>query len=189
MKSNNCITFLMCLMAARIPYAQSIYQRSRINPGDSISLGMPVEPSVSTYSEITIFRKGIPIFHFQSDSLEVRGYQGSLVTENYNPSGYMEYIFKCDERPEPDRYLVVRIRKDTATLLGVSPHSSGEIFGDVDLDGYFEIGGVSSWTEEGDTPEFRVFKVDEKFPVDRRLTESIQSIIRSKVKRGKRKRP
>ena len=163
-------------------YPATISQKSNLNLSDSVVLTTQQDDILPMYSGIEIYRKGKLIFNYRNNEVEIRGFSNSFFTEYFNKKKSFDYIFKCDDRPNPDKYLIVRTDSDTTFLLGISENSTGTIFGDIDLDGYFEIGGQKTWIEGNEKPIITVFRIDNNFPNVQEYSDCMSSAILNKLK-------
>lgn len=143
------------------------------------------------YSKIEIYRNNKKIFDYTENNLEIEAYPGRLCKEFDDKCNKWYYIFQVSNRPQMDFYLVVQSDSGKTKLLGKTPTNSADIFGDIDLDGVFEIGGLTSYYESSDgngpgkafySKSISVFKIKEGFPVDIDLTKAVLGIILKKNK-------
>jgi hypothetical protein len=84
----------------------------------------------------------------------------------------------------------VRVKSGKAFKLGITDNSTAEIFGDIDYDGKFEIGGFTylfQGSKGGEKPDstfynksYKVFEIDVGFPIDRKLTNYFLKKLLSK---------
>ena len=164
---------------------KSIYQFSYSHCGlgrDSIVLTR--EKSVDLYNNIRIYRAHKLIFEYGYENLEVEGFPFSVFVE-HEISFCKEYfyIFKLFNAPDPSKFLIIKTAKDKTIYFGTTKSSSAEIFGDIDYDGKFEIGGCEWYCESGDSTcnqmnLYNVFEVDTNFQTDTTLTRCIKQIIK-----------
>jgi hypothetical protein len=93
------------------------------------------------------------------------------------------YIFELLGAPGPSSFLVIKSSLDSTYLLGQTKSSSAEIFGDIDYDGNFEIGGFEWFCEADDSdchPKdlYSVFEIRKGFPIDTALTTYFKQFIK-----------
>lgn len=90
-------------------------------------------------------------------------------------------------------YLVIQKGVNGYQNIGFTPSSSAEIFGDIDFDGIFEIGGIGDLPESGGTDKeivagikqgYKVFEVRKGFPVDSILTNTLMPLVLKNRLRG-----
>jgi len=92
------------------------------------------------------------ILEYKTEYLEVEGYQDNIcnffqLLENGRFANF--YVFKSNKRPSPNTFLVFKQIDNVVEFIGETEESTAEIFGDVDLDGRFEIGGFKNYCEPG----------------------------------------
>jgi len=146
-------------------YRFSIYQ---IVGEDSIVLTDKWE----YFGAIQIFRKNKKVLELNEKnnkefSYEIDVFENSIC-KVFN--GY--YIFKVDNRPSLNSYFIVKKTEAGFEILGETEANTAFIFGDVDNDNYFEIGGFKYRFEGnidlyGDRDSvydvrFRIFELNEK---------------------------
>lgn len=110
--------------------------------------------------------------------MELEAHPGVLFKE-YGDWDDLCYIFRHSGRPSPDKFLVVRIKNGKASKLGITDNCTAEIFGDIDYDGKFEIGGYRYFFQGNkieDKPDsafyyssYNIFEIDSGFPIDEKL--------------------
>ena len=113
----------------------------------------------------------VPIFNHKLQKSSIVGYSNKTCTF-YNDF----FIFKTDDDPNPNKYLVFKNDKNTMNFYGETENVSGEIFGDIDHDGKFEIGGYTTY--HNDTllsrgkfinENIRVFELDKSIKRDKNV--------------------
>ncbi len=188
-------TLITCLIIVQIAFSEvpnEVYQLSYYHgkhERDSVVARKPSEPDLPYYGEIEIFRKGKSLFKYSEKYMELEAHPGVLFKEHGDWDDIC-YIFRYNDRPNPDKFLVVRIKNSKAFKLGITDNSTAEIFGDIDYDGKFEIGGLSylfQASKEGEKPDstfysnsYKVFGIDSGFPVDKKLTKYFLNLLLSK---------
>ena len=82
----------------------------------------------------------VPIFNHKLQKSSIVGYPNKTCVfyEDF-------YLFKIDDDPNPGKYLVFKKEKNTINFYGETENITGEIFGDIDHDGKFEIGGYATF--------------------------------------------
>jgi hypothetical protein len=85
--------------------------------------------------------------------------------------------------PQPSKFLILLSTKSEVTLFGITKPSTAEIFGDIDYDGKFEIGGFEDHCEAGDRQcnrksNYSVFELDKDFPIDKKLTRYFKAFLK-----------
>ena len=164
---------------------KSIYQMSYQHCGigsDSIVLTSEIDSEL--YNKILIYRDKKIIFEYGDKNLEVIGSPFSVCIEHeiLTCKEYF-YIFRLFNAPGPNMYLIIKSSKDRTSFFGTTKSSTAEIFGDIDYDGKFEIGGFEWYCEADDStclPKdlYSVFEVDSGFPVDTTLTKFFKQFIK-----------
>ncbi|MDP3443873.1 MAG: hypothetical protein Q8T08_13520 [Ignavibacteria bacterium] len=164
---------------------KSIYQLSYQHCGLGIdSIVLTRESDSELYDKILIYRDKKMIFEYGDTNLEVLGSPFSVFIEHeiLTCKEYF-YIFKLFNAPGPYKYLIIKLSKDIISYFGTTKSSTAEIFGDIDYDGKFEIGGFEWYCETDDStcqPKdlYNVFEVDSGFPVDTTLTKYFKQFIK-----------
>jgi hypothetical protein len=140
--------------------------------------------SYENYNKISIYRQDKLIFEYSDEYLEVIGMPYSLFVEQeiaFHKEYY--YIFKLFGGFQFERYLVIKTTPDTTYIFGKTEMNSALLFGDIDFDGNFEIGGFSDLCEEydnhtcPDTTLFEVFEIRDGFPKDVALTRQFRKLL------------
>ncbi len=142
---------------------------------------------IGNFEEIQIFREKQKIFDHTDKNLEIIGTPLNFFNEQ-TVKTYSEYfyVFKLFNAPSPDKFLVIKTTKEQTILFGITDSNTSEIFGDIDYDGKFEIGGWIDYCQEGGPKEcpdlnlFTVFEIDENFPTDTVLTKFFKGLIKKK---------
>lgn len=156
--------------------SDTIYQVSMISQGDTVFLTNKQDPLMSVYGQLTLNRKGKVLLNYYENDMEIRGSQDAIFDEYYTPNIGHLYFFRYDDRPLYDRVLVICSKKDTAFVVGITENNSNTIFGDVDLDGFFEIGGQ----KQQNNRESVVFEIRDRINIDTTLTQILNKLIKSK---------
>jgi hypothetical protein len=159
---------------------------------DSVVLSDPPENDMPFYSTISIYRKSVKIYSYHDSSVEIDGNDIIFTEHILERQGESQLIFRCSGRPGDDYFFVIQKNNNGYVKLGYTPNSSAEIFGDIDYDGIFEIGGFENFHEGGSTTEetikiakgeYKIFKVLNKFPVDTLLTNKLLPIVINNYKK------
>ena len=135
------------------------------------------------YDRILIYRNKKLIFEYSEENLEVIAFPHSLFIEHQNKvCKEWFYIFKLFGGHLPDYFLIISTSIDKTYLFGKTITSTAEIFGDVDYDGKFEIGGFEWYCEADDSScsmknLYSVFEIDEGFPIDTTLTNYFKKFL------------
>jgi hypothetical protein len=157
---------------------------------DSVVLSNPFEENMPYFTTINIFRKNTKIFTFHDSSVEFDG-SDIIFTEHLLKSAKnSQLIFRCSGRPGDDYFFVIQQTEKGYRKLGYTPTSSSEIFGDIDHDGFFEIGGFENLHEYGNTKEeliknvkreYKIFKIKDSFPLDTILMNRMLPIVLNNI--------
>ena len=164
---------------------KSIYQFTNQHCGlGSDSIVLTRDNGNELYNKILIYRDHKLIFEYGNKSIEIKGTPFSIFTEHeiLSCKEYF-YIFKLLNAPGPDKYLIIKSTKDKTSYFGTTKSSTAEIYGDIDYDGKFEIGGFEWYCEADDStchPKdlYNIFKVDSGFPEDTTLTKYFKQFIK-----------
>jgi hypothetical protein len=139
------------------------------------------------YDQIQIYRGQKLIFDFKEKNLEIIGTPENVFVEHTIKTYEMYfYIFKMFGGPSPNRFLIIRTSKDKTSIFGKTDTNSADIFGDVDYDGKFEIGGWTDYCQEDESHKcpdldlYTVFELDDNFPTDNTLTTFFKKLIKSR---------
>jgi hypothetical protein len=153
---------------------------------DLIELSDLFEPGFPSYTTITIYRNNKKIFSFHDPKGEFY-IDKEVFTEHRFADGKQSYlIFSCSGRPGYDYYFVLLKSESGYSKLGYTHSSSAEIFGDIDNDDIFEIGGFESAEISGNTIEekfkniandYKIFEVRQGFPLDKPLMDALLPIV------------
>jgi hypothetical protein len=185
--------FSLCCLVSLTATAQStdvfksVYQFSYWHGGmdrDSVVL-IRTSPS-EMYSKLRIYRNQ-RLKYESNDSMsqfECVPY-GLFVEHEIACYKSYYYIFRLLNAPDPSQFLILYVTKDSITQFGITKPCTAEIFGDIDYDGKFEIGGLETYCEADDKTclskdWFSVFKIEKGFPIDRKLTEYLNPRLRAK---------
>ena len=173
---------MSCKTPMKTTNQDEIYQWS-YSKIDSIVMSKSVNMIGSDfYDKINIYRKNQLIYEYNETNYEIMGYQKKLMTQfNSNELKMNFYIFELFNAPGPSKYLIISTNRDTTINLGITASSSAEIFGDIDYDGVFEIGGLEDYCRpDSENPchpidYYNVFEVKSGFPIDTSLTAIIKN--------------
>ena len=104
------------------------------------------------YGKIEFFINQKLIYTYENEYLEIQAYQDNVcssfeILENEIFSTF--YIFRSNNRPEPNNFIVFKKVGKSIEKVGETETLTGEIYGDIDLDGIFEIGGFNRHCEPG----------------------------------------
>jgi hypothetical protein len=168
---------------------KTIYQVSYHHGGlgkDSVVL-LSNDDKSDFYNEVQIFRGHQKIFDHVYENLEIVGTPLNIFTEQDLKKGneYF-YILKLFNAPSPSKFFIVKTSKEQTTLFGITGSNTADIFGDIDFDGKFEIGGWTDYCQEyeqhkcPDENLYTVFEVDADFPTDTSLTNYFKGQIKNK---------
>lgn len=132
------------------------------------------------FEKVQIFHEQKKILDYSEDGLAIMGSPSNFFVEVNEGKGQF-YILRLFNGPSPDKFLVIRNK----VILGVTEPNSAEIFGDVDYDGKFEIGGLTAWCPGGDKSchpgdHYRVFELDDNFPTDKILTDYFKQFLKAR---------
>ena len=144
MRILNCLEFLLILVCLTLANdSQRIFQNSFYHgkiSKDSVVLSGTPDPEVPYWNKAEVYRQGKLILQYSDKELELEGSPGHIFTEGRSGKDYV-YILTINERPLPPRFLILKATKDSVGILGITGNTTAVIFGDVDKDGIFEIGG------------------------------------------------
>jgi len=169
------------------PYYNPIYQYSfqhgRLSK-DSVVLTNMGNKETDFYNSINVFRNGKLIYSQYDPTWELIAYPGKLFVEQWNgPEQNYYYIFELSGGPSPSKFLIVNTNINETKFFGITPSSSAEIFGDIDFDGVFEIGGFIDYCQEDskskcpDSTLYQIIKVTDNFPIAKDLTTYFRRIL------------
>ena len=151
------------------PYDLGLYQRFEVKLKDS--------------SQVTI----------ESKTLELEG-QNFELTPDYvfitDSTSY--YLITANNRPEPNYYYIIKRTRQKVELVGQTEPLTKELFGDIDNDGYLEIGGFNTHcqgttTEDFNDPDFcldhfRVFEINNEISRDQETeVKEIKNVRQQRV--------
>ena len=148
---------------------------------DSIVLVLDSDSEFS--NNIKIFRDNKLLFEINDSSLQIK-IDGQYFREfEIKPYEAYFYIFELHNAPQPSKFLILLSTKREVTLFGITKPSTAEIFGDIDYDGKFEIGGFEDYCEAGDRQcnrksYYSVFELDKDFPFDKKLTTYFKAFLK-----------
>ncbi len=140
------------------PYDLGLYQRFEVKRKDS--------------SQVTI----------ESKTLELEGQSFDLSSDYiFKTDSTTFYLITANNRPEPNYYYILKQSKQKIELIGQTEPLTKELFGDVDNDGFLEIGGFNTHCQ-GATEEdykdpdfcldhFRVFEISNEISRDLKTEE------------------
>ncbi len=165
----------------------TIYQLSYQHDGleqDSIIL-LDSNNDNEFYDRIQIFRGQQHILDYSEKNLELVGTPKNLFVEHSRRTlNEYFYIFKIFGGQSPDSFLIIFTSKEKTSIFGKTDSNSAEIFGDVDYDGKFEIGGWTDYCQEGESNKcpdldlYRVFEIEDNFPIDTTLTTIFKQLLK-----------
>ncbi len=151
------------------PYDLGLYQRFEVKLKDS--------------SQVTI----------ESKTLELEG-QNFELTPDYvfiaDSTSY--YLITANNRPEPNYYYILKRTGQKVELVGQTEPLTKELFGDIDNDGYLEIGGFNTHCQGTTTEDFndldfcldhfRVFEIKNEISRDAETEEKeIKNVRQQRV--------
>lgn len=140
------------------PYDLGLYQRLEVKSKDS--------------SQVTI----------ESKTLELEGQNFELSPDYvFITDSTSYYLITANNRPEPNYYYIIKQTGQKVELVGQTEPLTKELFGDIDNDGYLEIGGFNTHcqgatTEDFNDPDFcldhfRVFEIKNEISRDAETEE------------------
>ena len=137
------------------------------------------------FDKVQVFRGKQSLLNYTEKDLEIIGTPMNCFVEHNNGHGEYFYIVRIFNGPGPDKFLIIKTTENKATIFGTTEPNSAEIFGDVDYDGKFEIGGLTRYCQGGDKnchPKdyYKVFEIDDNFPTDNVLTDYFKQFLREK---------
>jgi len=160
---------------------------------DSVVLADLMESDLPFYTAVRIYRNGKKVFSLKDSTIEIDGSNSKFFIEHHISQSSDTYlIFTISGRPSVDYYLVLKKSKTGYENIGFTPSSSADIFGDIDCDGKFEIGGFENFHEGGVTPEetmkiaereYRVFDVESGFPLDSTVMKALLPIVLKNIRK------
>ena len=114
------------------PYELGLYQRLEVKSKDS--------------SQVTI----------ESKTLELEGKNFELTPEFvFITDSTSYYLIPANNRPEPNYYYILKRTEQKVELVGQTEPLTKELFGDIDKDGYLEIGGFNTHCQGATTEDFK----------------------------------
>jgi len=140
------------------PYDLGLYQRFEVKLED--------------ISQVTI----------ESKTLELEGQSFELTPEYvFITDSTSYYLITANNRPEPNYYYILKRTDQKVELVGQTEPLTKELFGDIDKDGYLEIGGFNTHcqgatAEDYEDPDFcldhfRVFEIKNEIYRDEETEE------------------
>ncbi len=167
----------------------TIYQLSYQHGGlakDSVIL-LSNDNDNKFYDRIQIYRGQKLILDYSEKNLELIGTPKNLFVEHSRRTlNEYFYIFKMFGGQSPDSFLIIFTSKEKTSIFGKTDSNSAEIFGDVDYDGKFEIGGWADYCQEcesikcPDLDLYRVFEIEDNFPIDTTLTTIFKQLLKKR---------
>lgn len=142
------------------------------------------------YGKIKFIVDNKTILEYKTKHLEIEGYQGKVCTffeQRVNDRFVSYYIFKSNNRPEPNKFLIFKQTEKKIKLIGETEETTADIYGDVDLDGKFEIGGFNTYCQPGikeneqpNHPQFciehlRIYEIGDSFERDKIMENFIKN--------------
>jgi hypothetical protein len=162
---------------------QLSYQHSGLDK-DSVIL-LSNDNKSEFYDRIRIFRGQQPILDYSDKNLEIIGTpQNVFVEHSRGIQNEYFYIFKIFGGQSPNLFLVIITSKERTSIFGKTDSNSADIFGDIDYDGKFEIGGWTDYCQEDESNKcpdldlYLVFEIDENFPTDTTLTTIFKQLLK-----------
>lgn len=133
------------------------------------------------YDGVQIFR-GKKIFDSSNNRIVIKGNEPHWFTEYRNLPDHF-YIIRIYNAPDPSRFLIIKTSSDQTYALGITEPNSADIFGDVDYDGKFEIGGLTMFCQGGDNDchpadHYHVFEIAPNFPTDISLSNFFKLFLK-----------
>lgn len=202
MKTESVVIAFCILLVSAVSICHSedipteIFQKtygSILSVSDSVVLSDLMEPHLPFYSAVRIYRNGKQVFGLKDSTIEIDGSNNEFFFEyQISQSSDAYLIFTINGRPSANYYLVLKKSKTGYENIGFTPSSSGDIFGDIDCDGKFEIGGFENFHQGGVTPEetiklaereYRVFEVEARFPLDSTVMKALLPIVLKNIKK------
>jgi hypothetical protein len=165
----------------------TIYQLSYQHGGlekDSVIL-LNNDNDSEFYERIQIFRGQQLILDYTEKDLELIGTSKNVFVEHSRRTlNEYFYIFKIFGGQSPNSFLIIVTYKDKTSIFGTTDYNSADIFGDIDYDGKFEIGGWTDYCQEDESnkcPDFdlyRIFEIEDSFPTDTTLTTIFKQLLK-----------
>ena len=172
------------------PYYNPIYQLSYPHlrlPKDSVVLAYIGNEETDFYNSIKIFRNKKLIFTQFDPTWELIAYPERIFFEQWNgPEPNYYYILELFGGSSPSKFLIINTKANETKLFGITPSSSADIFGDIDFDGFFEIGGFIDYCQEDsqskcpDSTLYQIIRITDNFPVAKELTTYFRRILMKK---------
>ncbi len=147
------------------PYDLGLYQRFEVKSKDS--------------SQVTI----------ESKTLELEGLSFELNHEYvFMIDSTSYYLITANNRPEPNYYYILKRIGQKVELVGQTEPLTKELFGDIDNDGYLEIGGFNTHCQGASAKDFkdpdfcldhfRVFEIKNEISRDTETEEKERKNVR-----------
>jgi hypothetical protein len=147
------------------PYDLGLYQRLQVKSKDS--------------NQITI----------ESKTLELEGQNFKLNSDYvFITDSTSYYLITANNRPEPNYYYIIKQYGQNVELIGQTEPLTKELFGDIDNDGYLEIGGFNTHcqgatNEDFNEPDFcldhfRVFEIKNEISRDTETEQKQRKNVR-----------
>ena len=132
------------------------------------------------YNELYLVRKDSLLYSL-NNKYEFQGYKGQIFKESKKDGAYY-YILTINDRPLTNKIFVIITNADTTYTLGPSQNTMMDFVGDIDHDGYVEIGGFDQYNESGSaySGHYEIFEARDGYPVDSTLTNFILGLWRQK---------
>ena len=133
------------------------------------------------YQRLEVLVEGDVQVTIEEKYLELEGQNFELSTNFlFNTDSYSIYLIPANNRPEPNFYFFLKLVGNKIELIGKTEALTKEMFGDIDNDGFLEIGGFNAHCqgltmEDFNDPNFcldnfRVFEIRDSIARDT-LTE------------------
>lgn len=136
------------------------------------------------YDRIKIFRGQQLILDYSEKYLEIIGTPQNVFVEHARRTlNEYFYIFKIFGGQNPNSFLIIVTSKNRTSIFGTTDSNSADIFGDIDYDGKFEIGGWTDYCQEDEANKcpdldlYKVFEIEDNFPTDTTLTTIFKQLL------------
>jgi hypothetical protein len=149
---------------------QRSYYHGKLNY-DYIKLSEIEETGLPSYSKLEIFRSDSLIYSFKREGYEFIGYNDNIF-EEFILSDFYYYLVRLSDRPLPDKFFVIISNEDSTFNLGITNNTTANIIGDIDSDGYIEVGGQYDYNNF----KYNIFEIRKNFPIDTALTNFFNKI-------------
>ncbi len=144
------------------------------------------------YEKIQFIINDKVTLEYKKDDLEIEGYQDNVCVffqKPENGSFVNFYVFTSNNRPSPNKFIVFKQSANEIKFIGETEESTADIFGDVDLDGIFEIGGFNNYcqpgTKENEQPDHPLFCIEHLRVYEIGNTFERDSIMENFIKKNK----